>query len=269
MQIDRQISLWGGWIAGPAFGVAMMAAPEYLHLGPVWSGLLFWGGIGVFVVTVIIVTAISVHDEKDQRKMLWPILTMAVGLLLFCVGAAWYFGQPRAEQLGLPTAEIEPGNSEKKPWKHTLEDLYKTDFNLLSLEQPILTLAKNDSNGLNIMIESKLRIWYDFASRVDFIAVYIPPVRDSRIEVMQLINAILDRVPELYSKLKSDISAAAGAPGVAMEQSANLIFSGRVFLYTDNSISIIDLGKLTEAYEKKGIHIQMRGYDYWFANKDR
>jgi hypothetical protein len=263
MQIDRQIALWGGWIAGPAFGVAMMAAPEYLHLGPLWSSVLFWGGIGVFLATILVVCSISLHEEERQKRMIWPIIMMAVGLTIFCAGAAWYFW-PSHDVVAQDT-----NSDNKKPWKHTLEDLYKTDFNLLSLEQPIPIMAKNNTVGLNAIIDAKIRIWYDFSSRVDFMSVYIPNINDTRIEIAQLMTAILDRIPEFYGKLKSSISAASGSPGVAMEDSSNLAFSGRVFIYTNNSISVIELGKLTENYEKKGIHVQMRGYDYWFNNKDR
>jgi hypothetical protein len=43
VHIDRQIAIWAGWIAGPAFGVAMMAAPEYLKLDPPYSGFFVLG----------------------------------------------------------------------------------------------------------------------------------------------------------------------------------------------------------------------------------
>jgi hypothetical protein len=89
MRIDRQIAIWAGWIAGPAFGVAMMAAPGYLELQPLLSGLLFWGGIAVFLITVVVVVILSIHDERRQPRVLWPIITMAVGLVIFCGGAAW------------------------------------------------------------------------------------------------------------------------------------------------------------------------------------
>jgi hypothetical protein len=32
LTLDRHIAIQSGWIAGPAFGVAMMAAPVYFHL---------------------------------------------------------------------------------------------------------------------------------------------------------------------------------------------------------------------------------------------
>jgi drug/metabolite transporter (DMT)-like permease len=91
MHIDRQIAIWAGWIAGPAFGVAMMAAPEYLKLQPPLSGILFWGGITVFLATIVIVIALSIHDERRRPKVILPIIMMAIGLLIFFGGATWYF----------------------------------------------------------------------------------------------------------------------------------------------------------------------------------
>src|SRR5574337_1720964 len=91
MHADRQIAIWAGWIAGPAFGVAMMAAPEYFHLKPHLAALCFWGGIIVFVVTVFIVAAVLGYEREERRKAMWPIVAMAIGMMVFGVGAAGYF----------------------------------------------------------------------------------------------------------------------------------------------------------------------------------
>jgi hypothetical protein len=94
MHTDRQIALWGGWIAGPAFGVAMMAAPEYLHLKPVLAAGCFWGGILVFVVTVFVVAALQ-SRERGEKKSMWPIFAMAAGMIVFGVGVAGFFWPDR------------------------------------------------------------------------------------------------------------------------------------------------------------------------------
>ena len=91
MHADRQIAIWAGWIAGPAFGVAMMAAPEYFHLKPNLAALCFWGGIIVFAVTVFIVAVVSGYEREERHKAMWPIVAMAIGMMIFCVGAAAYF----------------------------------------------------------------------------------------------------------------------------------------------------------------------------------
>src|ERR1700757_4199140 len=91
LNIDRHIAIQAGWIAGPAFGVAMMAAPEYLHLGPSLSALVFWGGIAVFILTLIVVVVLSLHEAGRRKSVTGPVIIMAIGALIFCGGAAWYF----------------------------------------------------------------------------------------------------------------------------------------------------------------------------------
>src|SRR5712691_3614648 len=91
MLVDRHIAIWGGWIAGPAFGIAMMAAPEYLKLEPFLSGLLFWGGLIVFVVTIVVVAVLALHDVERKKRVMGPIMTMVFGAVVFGGGAAWYF----------------------------------------------------------------------------------------------------------------------------------------------------------------------------------
>ena len=63
--IDRHIAISAGWVGGPAFGVAMMAAPEYFHLGRIASGMLFWGGIIVFLATV---AGVSYRSMKKRDR---------------------------------------------------------------------------------------------------------------------------------------------------------------------------------------------------------
>jgi hypothetical protein len=97
--IDRHIAIQAGWIAGPAFGVAMMAAPDYLKLERPYSGLLFWGGIGVFLLTLAVVGLLSVYEERKRKTMVGSILVMAIGALIFCGGAAWYFWPMGTQEL--------------------------------------------------------------------------------------------------------------------------------------------------------------------------
>jgi hypothetical protein len=100
LNIDRHIAIWAGWVAGPAFGVAMMAAPEYLHLGSIRSGILFWSSIGVFVTTVVVVAILSLHEKRRQHALIGPVLVMGLSALAFCGGAAWYFWPIKTEAAG-------------------------------------------------------------------------------------------------------------------------------------------------------------------------
>ena len=101
MQVDRSIALIAGWVAGPAFGVAMIAAPDYLKLRPVLVPYLLWGGILVFVTTPAVVVILSMQELKDAREPVWPILFMSLGALLFLIGLSWHFWPSSARDLSL------------------------------------------------------------------------------------------------------------------------------------------------------------------------
>jgi MFS family permease len=91
LRIDRHIAVWGGWVAGPAFGVALMGASAYFHLTETAAGLLFYGGLGVFFLTLVIVFILSALEQNQRKKKLWPLVTMAIGLIIFGGGAAAFF----------------------------------------------------------------------------------------------------------------------------------------------------------------------------------
>jgi hypothetical protein len=115
MQTDRQIALWGGWIAGPAFGVAMMAAPDYLHLKPVLAATCFWGGIIVFIATVFVVAALQSREREQGHKPMWPIFTMAAGMIVFGVGAAGYFWPAASSDKPSAGAEVQNPKATDSP----------------------------------------------------------------------------------------------------------------------------------------------------------
>ncbi len=81
VNFDRHIAFQAGWIAGPAFGVAMMAAPEYFHLGQVWSAFLFWGGIGVFALTIIVLWVLYRREKESPRG---ATVTSMIIMLMVC-----------------------------------------------------------------------------------------------------------------------------------------------------------------------------------------
>jgi hypothetical protein len=102
MRVDRHIAVSAGWIGGPAFGVAMMATPEYLHPSGIFAALLFWGGLGVFFVTLLVVFIASTLERQAGTRRLGPLILMAFGLAVFGAGVAWYFwpSSPHVEVAG-------------------------------------------------------------------------------------------------------------------------------------------------------------------------
>ncbi|WP_020173758.1 hypothetical protein [Methyloferula stellata] len=96
LNVDRHIALQAGWIAGPAFGLAMMAAPDYLKLSPPYSAFLFWAGIAVFLLTILVVAFLSACEEGNKKRLLQPTLIVGAVMLIFGGPAAWYFWPQKA-----------------------------------------------------------------------------------------------------------------------------------------------------------------------------
>ena len=104
MQIDRHIAISAGWVGGPAFGVAMMAAPDYLHLNPIVAAVCFWGGLAVFAATLLTVVLLSSKERESRRMSIGPVVLIGSGLLLFGSGVVWYF-YPRGSRKVVASAE--------------------------------------------------------------------------------------------------------------------------------------------------------------------
>lgn len=163
MHIDRQIAVWAGWIAGPAFGVAMMAAPEYFRLGRAAAGLLFWGGIVVFLLTTIVVFALLLHEAEKRHVVLSPILMMFCGAVIFFVGAAWYFWPQQPQHLAKEKSTTEATAS--KPLSNRAEEFEPA---IRTAPLPLVTLQIQQLHELDEFVgkkdEMELRTTFDFPS---------------------------------------------------------------------------------------------------------
>lgn len=109
MHVDRHIAISAGWVAGAAFGVAMMAAPQAFDLSHKFAVLLFYGGIFIFVGTLLLVMVLSLRE--GERPKMGPLALMVFGLGAFGAGFVWY---------------LWPHHSETK--LVTLHDLFEHDF---------------------------------------------------------------------------------------------------------------------------------------------
>jgi hypothetical protein len=58
-------------------------------------------------------------------------------------------------------------------------------------------------------------------------------------------------------------------PGTPYSNSRDLVFSGRVYVYTMNAPDPIQLGHLVESYRNDGMFLEVRGSDYLFFQSRR
>jgi hypothetical protein len=84
-----------------------------------------------------------------------------------------------------------------------------------------------------------------------------------------VIQSLRDQIQPQYDDLKKSVGTGMAGPGVPYSEGKDLRFSGRVFVYTMQPFTPIQIGDLMRWYQDAGLSLQIRGTDYWSANKDR
>jgi hypothetical protein len=259
MRKDFQIAILLALAAIPA-GVALMAAPEYIGVLKEYPAPFFWGGLILAVGLIGAAIVIALRGEASEprsghRRRMIALVSMIVFGLGFVGSAAVYFW-PHA-----------------KPWKHSLEDLYATDTNGLgNLERNWEVGVSNPDKGLQrTTLFLRFRLYLDFNSNIDYISIFIPETHNALIDeqIYGLIKWLRDQIPPFRKDLQNSVGVGTSRPGVPYAEAKDMKFSGRVFIYTMNNFTLVQLGELTSWYKAADMDLQIRGYDYWIAHKDR
>jgi hypothetical protein len=297
LTIDRHIAIQSGWIAGPAFGVAMMAAPSYFHLEPGFtSGLLFWGGIGVFLATLIVVVVLSLHDEKKRKTVVGPIVLMAIGALVFCSGAAWYFW-PREPKQSTPQFSgpllketsrflLQPGQKGKNftvdntnPNNLTYKEVAtepriaksndKEPPNVLSVfVHDARTLNMNGVviNGnvdLDIRPPHKFRLFYNVIYNFQANSKYLSVFVSHSEYTFPIVEAVAQGYQNAFAATESRLGLDYQAQGEAgISRTWEMPFSGRINVYMDDQLGTEQLGILTKLFKDHGASVSFYSTDY-------
>jgi hypothetical protein len=103
------------------------------------------------------------------------------------------------------------------------------------------------------------------------LSIFIPVSHNILIDdkIYDVIKHLRDEIPRRRECLHNNIGVGASAPGLSYTEAKDMTFSGRVFIYTIQNFTIVQLGELATWYQGANMSLQIRGHDYWFANKDR
>jgi hypothetical protein len=138
----------------------------------------------------------------------------------------------------------------------TLSDLFKQDFrNVLKMSDEFMLTQEKDG----VQIPIKRQVYMDFDAKTDFIGFYISSADQFSDETFRICQTLVDVVgPTILSVKQGKTQAWGGYKGQGTK-STELLFSGRVFIYHEGSLSITQKASLIESYESKGYDIQFRG----------
>lgn len=197
-----------------------------------------------------------------------PLVAMIISGCCFLAFTGWFFW-PHPSKADVPK-EASGASPDKKFFKHSLEDLFKTDFAEYGNIQGVFSLhAQNTTNGYDANFEVPFRVYPDFTGHSTFVAMYIPNQSDVRFDAFATVEGLRDQVQPTLDSIRSSIGLATSGPGIPYQQMKDLTFSGRVFIYTMAMFDVVQLGNLTTFYRQKNLFLEIRGSDYWWANKDR
>ena len=235
--------------------------------------------IGALVGIVCIVAAIvggsfktkyAEFPKLDRVQVWWlgifgAILTLLfLGLLLwdhFKVTAPQTHTSPQNEKSSPSEAPVlHPSASPKtaQPKKNsviTLHELYEHDFdNTLKASSPFAVTEQ--ATGKEIDFEAQ--IYQDFPARSKFIGVYLPYTTSE--DTFRKIQIFSDVYQRFLDQPRPEADSA--FVGEEMMSSKDLTFSGRIFVYHENALSLEQRASLEALYKSKNLSAQFRGFEY-------
>jgi hypothetical protein len=153
----------------------------------------------------------------------------------------------------VPVAKVD----EKPP---TLSDLFTQDL-------PYTLKSTFDDTGIRWQDGSELRIkrqvYVDFQGKTKFVGFYIPSANQTtdNDKDYRACLKLVDSVEQTMTDLQKN-HRIMGGPADEMNSLEELTFSGRVLLYHEDYLSILQKADIIRAYKDKNFDVQFRGPDY-------
>jgi hypothetical protein len=155
----------------PLMGAGVFG-PDVFHLSVEAKTVAFYVCLGLASLCVVIGAIKELRAEADaavvpgHRRRMISIAGMFICGIGFLTFAAIYFWPQRSSNsASSPAAAAVTPSTTHKPWKHELEDLYSSDFNLLSMQREMEVKASDKPDDPTpITIKMKFKIYQDFNS---------------------------------------------------------------------------------------------------------
>jgi hypothetical protein len=183
-----------------------------------------------------------------QFTVLGTLLGGAIGALS---GSVWWLVQRRTVQ---QSAKPIPKVVDEKP--PTWFDIFKSDvpgaMKFLSEDRMLIKWKSGDVEKISN------QVYADFIGRTKFVGYYIrssPHTYDACLRLASQPHATIN-------DLQNRVGATGGSGEEGQTDLRALTFSGRVFLYYEVPLSILQKAVIVKAYSKKGFAVELRGPDF-------
>jgi hypothetical protein len=236
----------------------MAEAAKYV-VGPIFMGLSaaiwaavkgwdsLWVGIAAIaaIATTLFLVAVVIFLINQVRKSLSPMVS-------------------EGKVTGNITESIPavPNAVEKPP---TLREYFNKDFpNCLKVSNQCSLGSLNNENKIDI----PWQVCNDFEAGTKFLSFYIPRFPDA----YGVCVALSDFTKQTMETVNTGLEIQSKSPGDSSHvDMKDLQFSGRVYLYHENLLSLAELGTLETIYKNKNLFPQFRGSEYsvsrWFQER--
>jgi hypothetical protein len=202
-----------------------------------------------------------------RHRGLWLCLAISGAVFVWSVLPGAPPNQNIAKEVSLPQQPPTSTVSDNKPaGKHierpqTLFELFKSDFsNLAKLSNEVTATIGNTDGTFAYNILVKYSIFFDFNANSKFYSFYIPKSPDS--QSFNFSTHLAIEYPTIINRLSEAVTTSTKDPGGPLISSSDLVFSGRIYLYHEDEMTLKQKAELEDLFKANGAHIIFRGLDY-------
>ncbi len=176
------------------------------------------------------------------------------------VGFALLFLDSRKRTGAAPASKKESDEKVKTPpldKPKTLLEYFKSDFPNCMKTSNQFTISGKNSKSVDVL----WHVCRDFSAGTEFVSFYVPRHDDN--DAFETCVALSDSPKLAIDHVNKNITMVVKAPGDATHTDGKtLTFSGRVYIYHEDLLTLEQLGSLETLYKNKGLAIQFRGINY-------
>lgn len=154
-----------------------------------------------------------------------------------------------------PTSEGTKSETNKSKAQPTLVELFKSDLSntMKFFDEDRIGIQWQNGEELHI----KTQVYVDFPAKTQFVGFYVPSSKNTYQASLRLVTAVHETITSLRKKVR--LSAGYQNERTSLEE---LVFSGRVYLYHEDFLSITEKAAIIKAYKQKRYDVQFRGPEY-------
>ena len=140
----------------------------------------------------------------------------------------------------------------------TPRQIFDTDFPYLSIGDNLILTRKNNGQTTAVPV----RLFYNFDDKSKFIAFFVPR-QVSADETYDACMSLVNQYKMVMQQLDERMAVGDSKPGETSETwSKDLTFTGRIYVYYEDDLSLSQLAALDDLYKGNGLFPEFRGQAY-------